>query len=159
MIGMACREYETMQRVLTGETLIRSKNFEHSFDEGTIIASLAKSFIFFLVRARRIMQHDAATINIDRNERVRFLKATEAVVAVRDVNEHGFERNTRSPPEMHQNNVGLIDETSIYIGGPTEVIIGPLNICALYVPAKRANDIAGLHTLPPTPLPIVPLRP
>ena len=77
--------------------------------------SLAKSVIFNLVRARRICDHGVGSLTIDRAERTRFLKATAAVVDVRDVNEHGFDANKISKPSMHSHakESAILDETAM----------------------------------------------
>jgi hypothetical protein len=53
--------------------------------------ALAKSFVFHVVRARRICEHGAGSLKVDRSERRLFLQGTAGVLGVRDVNEHGFD--------------------------------------------------------------------
>jgi hypothetical protein len=44
--------------------------------------AFAKSFVFHAVRARRICQHGAGALTIDRAERNRFLNATEVLATL-----------------------------------------------------------------------------
>ncbi len=117
--------------------------------EGCIRMALAKSFVANTIRARRICEHGAEHLAVERLERRRFLKATEGVLQVRDVNEHGFDANVASAagPKMHYQHGGYTDETSMAIFGPDKILMGPLNLCNVYPSVARMRDRAGFSSL------------
>jgi hypothetical protein len=130
--------------------------------------ALAKSFVFYLVRARRICEHGAGNLTVNRTERSRFLNGTAAVVDVRDVNEHGFDaksakvmqrrtgsedgssRRKISMPSLHTHTeeCAILDETSMIILGDKKILMGPLNLYDVYIPADRMRQLAGFKSLP-----------
>jgi hypothetical protein len=116
--------------------------------------ALAKSFIFHVVRSRRICEHEASTLVIGREDRKKFLTGTNCVVAVRDVNEHGFEsgagaRGKRSHPSMHHHEAdsAILDETSLIILDDRKILVGPLNLFEVYGVVKRMQQLAGFASL------------
>ena len=90
MLETACEDFETMQRLISRDLLVVSQGGHQRYGEpNRIIMALGKSFVFYLVRARRICEHGAGVLRINRLERKLFLARTVGVVSVRDVNEHG----------------------------------------------------------------------
>jgi hypothetical protein len=113
--------------------------------QACIMMSLAKSFVANIIRARRICEHGAQHLRVGRLERKRFLSATEALVSVRNVNEHGHDVDgNKISPALHYTNRGFLDETSLYIGGTDEILMGPLNLYRVYCSAARMRELAGL---------------
>lgn len=138
MLETACRDFETLQRSIgqrggTGAEM-----------------ALAKSFVFHVTRARRICEHGAGSLGIDRTERKLFLRATTKVPGVRDVNEHGFDPGATSKPSMHRHggNFAAVDETSMIVLGPQNILMGPLNLYDVYLATDRIRKIAGFASLP-----------
>ena len=97
--------------------------------------ALAKSFVFNVRRANRICNSHKAVIAIDRLERIRFIKASDRVTAIRDVNEHGFDGGAGdlSPTEHFHSDGGWIDETGLVVLAPEKILIGPLNLYEIYL--------------------------
>lgn len=117
--------------------------------------ALAKSFVFHIVRARRICEHGASSLKVDRIQRRAFMQDTAGVLSVRDVNEHGFDvggavRGKLSKPSIHEHrNEGiLVDETSMVVLGDQKIIMGTLNLYCLYVPTNIMRNLAGFMSLP-----------
>jgi hypothetical protein len=92
MLETACGDFEAMQRLIRRETQLVFSNGQEDFG-GRACAqmALAKSFVFHVVRARRICEHGAGSLKVDRSARKSFMQDTAGVVGVRDVNEHGFD--------------------------------------------------------------------
>ena len=118
--------------------------------------ALAKSFVFHLVRARRICEHGAGSLKIDRSARKSFLDDTKEVLKVRDVNEHGFDvggrvRGKTSKPALHHHRVesAMLDETSVVVLGDQKILMGPINLFEMYAPTNRMRTLAGYRNLPP----------
>jgi hypothetical protein len=151
MLETACEDFEIMQRLISGELSIVSRNVSRREWRAAprIQMALAKSFVFNLVRARRICEHGASSLTVDRLERKRFLAATAEVPSVRNVNEHGFDVATDSPPTLHfqAEGGGFGDETSLGIGGLDRILMGPLNLARLYKPTDRMRQLAGFSAL------------
>lgn len=115
--------------------------------------ALAKSFLFYANRANRICSKNKAVLKINRDERERFLKSTEPLAAVRNVNEHGYDGDIRSQkhkPSMHKHGGGTLDETSLAIFGRENILMGPLNLYPIYLAVKRMRQFAGLQALQPS---------
>ena len=74
MLETACEDFEICQRLIRQETKVAGNSPR---DMPRIQMALAKSFVFNVVRARRICQHGQGSLGIDRLERARFLKGTE----------------------------------------------------------------------------------
>jgi hypothetical protein len=151
----ACSEFETLQALLTGDFHLVDAGPEPisakaSRAAGTIRMALAKSFLFNANRANRICIKHRSQLSLDRKERVDFLRATNPLSDVRNVNEHGFDgdkRSEKNKPSMHEQDGGFLDETSLMIAGPNEVLMGPLNLHAIYTAVARARSVAGFATL------------
>ena len=155
MLETACEDFEILQRVIRQETTVVSS---HMRDSARIQMSLAKSFVFYAVRARRVCEHGSAALALDRLERTRFLKGTEGLVPVRHVNEHGFDVNGSSKPSMHQQEGGILDETAMVTLSDKKILMGNLNLYYTYMPVARMRALAGFASLrardmPPPPPP------
>jgi hypothetical protein len=126
--------------------------------------ALAKSFVLNAVRARRICEHSHGSLRIDRLERTRFLKGTEGLLHIRNVNEHGFDADGSSKPSMHHQDGGALDETSMVIDSDKKILMGPLNLYDTYVSTGRMRALAGFASLrggngiPTPPEPPLPIR-
>jgi hypothetical protein len=152
MLETACEDFEICQRLIRQETTVTSTHQRDRFRAAARIQmALAKSFVFYAVRARRICQHGQGSLRLDRLERTRFLKGTERLVHVRDVNEHGFDANGSSKPSMHlhEEESANVDETAMVILGDKNILMGPLNLYDVYLPAARMKGLAGFSSLPP----------
>jgi hypothetical protein len=113
--------------------------------------ALAKSFLFFSVRAHRICDHGAGSLHLPREERRLFLATTLCIVPVRDVNEHGYDANAKSEstPTLHFHELedAMVDETALVVLGPERILIGPLNLCDIYRAVDRMRKLAGFAAL------------
>lgn len=105
----ACKEFEAL-RALTARRLRLTDDQGEAYSpevtttSATIYIALAKSFLFNANRANRICQKNKAALQLDRSEREAFLKATKPLSNVRNVNEHGFDcdsRLARNSPSLH----------------------------------------------------------
>jgi hypothetical protein len=149
MLETACRDFEVLQRVVRQEVKVVAADGQHDARAaGAVTMALAKSFVFHVMRARRICDHGAGSLNVDRMERKRFLAATRDVVDVRDVNEHGFDVVGRSGdqpsrPSMHEHPGVLLDETSLVVLSDKNILMGRLNLYNLYLPTARMQTLAG----------------
>lgn len=147
MLETACEDFEICQRLIRQETKVVTNSPR---DMPRIQMALAKSFVFNVVRARRICRHGQGSLGIDRLERARFLKGTEGLQPVRDVNEHGFDPNASSKPSMHRHEVesAILDETAMVTLSDKNILMGPLNLYDMYVPTARMRALAGFASLP-----------
>jgi hypothetical protein len=169
MLETACEDFEICQRLIRQETTVTSTHQRDKFRAAARIQmALAKSFVFYAVRARRICVHGQGSLGLDRLERTRFLKGTERLVQVRDVNEHGFDADAKatSKPSMHPQDGGMLDETAMVIESDNKILMGPLNLYDTYVPIARMRGLAGFASLhgtmfpdPPPPPPSMRLFP
>jgi hypothetical protein len=151
MLETACEDFEILQRMIRQEIKLVSGNaIEVRRASPRIQMALAKSFLFNLVRARRICDLGAGSLTVARAERKRFLNATAAVVNVRDVNEHGFDVNKISKPSMHSHakENAILDETAMAVLGDQKILMGP-NLYNVYVPTDRMRKLAGFRSLRP----------
>src|SRR6185437_10879136 len=80
LLETACEDFEILQRMIRREARVISRNPR---DSARVQMALAKSFVFYVVRARRICEHGHGVLGIARLERMRFLKGTEGLVPVR----------------------------------------------------------------------------
>jgi hypothetical protein len=69
------------------------------------------------------------------------------LIAVRDVNEHGYDGDGSVRPSMHNHEGAILDETSLVIHGPEEILMGPLNLHAVYLATNRIRTLAGFSAL------------
>jgi hypothetical protein len=153
MLETACEHFEILQRLIRQEIrLVAGNGRADPRAAFSAQMALAKSFVFHVMRARRICEHGAGSLTLDRTERKLFLGATADVLGVRNVNEHGFDangtsRNTR--PSMHQHAADgvMLDETSMVLLGDQQIMMGPLNLYNIYRPTNRMRKLAGFASL------------
>jgi hypothetical protein len=153
MLETACEDFSILQALVNKELQLTPsiKGLHQKIGANRASAriqmALAKSFIAFAVRARRICEH-ARELRLDRLERARFLKATKNLVDVRDVNEHGFDAKATSRPTLHNQEEGSRgDETSLLISAPTKIYMGPINLHTVYGAVDRMRSLAGFKAL------------
>ncbi len=161
MLETACEDFENLlylidgsiKVVVTTDKVAQSHSQVHRFVRAParIQMALAKSFLFYANRANRICWKNKAQLKLDRDERERFLKSTEPLTLVRDVNEHGYDGDIRSQkhkPSMHpQESGGMGDETSLTIDGRDKILMGPLNLYTIYLAVDRMRRFAGFTAL------------
>jgi hypothetical protein len=162
VLESACEDFENLQDLVRGDTRVVSaienqkesrpapfdpKAFRFKRAPGRIQMALAKSFVFGARRANRICTHNKAALALERPDRTRFLKATEPLIAVRDVNEHGFDGDESVRPSMHRQEGGILDETSLMVQGPEKILMGPLNLYTVYMAVDRTRKLAGFLAL------------
>jgi len=113
--------------------------------------ALAKEFLFNVVRARRIAEHAGDELFVEKTKRRAFVSNLKHVVDVRDVNEHGFDRDSKasSPPRqhMHANDGASVDETSLVILSANKILMGPINLADIFVHVDRMQQLAGFAAL------------
>jgi hypothetical protein len=154
MLETACNDFEALAKLVRNELRMVAKDqMSEVRAAATIQMALAKSFVFHVVRSRRICTHEAANLKIAREDRRRFLANTDTVLQVRDVNEHGFDPPAAgkvSKPSMHFHSDvdAALDETSLVILGDQKILMGPLNLYAVYLPVSRMRQLAGFQSLP-----------
>jgi hypothetical protein len=152
MLETACEDFEVLQRLIRQETrmLFATGGREDFRAVHSTEMALAKSFVFHVQRARRICEHGAGALAVDRTERKRFLSATAKVLGVRDVNEHGYEPGADSKPSIHRHgeNFAALDETSMIVLGDQNILMGPINLYDIYLPTDRLRTLAGFASLP-----------
>jgi hypothetical protein len=156
LLETACEDFEVLQHLIAGQIRVVAPEPNESFPgdrhdhlialrarraPAAIRTALAKSFIFNARRANRICTLNKATLDLSRVERTRFLKTTAPLIAVRDVNEHGYDGDGSVRPSMHIHEGAILDETSLVIHGPEEILIGPLNL------HNRMRTLAGFSAL------------
>lgn len=157
MLETACSDFEAMQRLIRGETrLVFTNGQEDIWGRARAQMALAKSFVFHVVRARRICEHGAGSLSVDRLQRGSFLQGTAGVLGVRDVNEHGFDaggavRGKSSKPSRHYHPTedALVDETAMMVVDNQKILMGPLNLYDVYVPTDAIRELAGFSSLHP----------
>jgi hypothetical protein len=152
----ACREFETLGAMLLGEIQLVASKPENAVQvrhaAPTIRMALAKSFLFNTNRAHRICLKNKAQMILDRVARKDFLRDTEPVTHVRNVNEHGFDgdkQSEKSKRSMYEQEGGFLDETALVLAGPKRILMGPLNLSDVYRAVARARNLAGFGALPP----------
>lgn len=162
LIETACSNFEALSDLITGEAKITyttpSPNpyvdMRHLKCSSEARAALAKQFVFNCVRAYRICEHGNNELGLDKAQRKAFIAKVKPVVPVRDVNEHGYDVNTRgkeSRPSMHTHESGWLqlDETAMIIRGATEILMGPLNLHDIYKSIEKMRSIAGFASTRP----------
>jgi hypothetical protein len=155
MLETACSDFETMQRLIRREARLLFANGQEDLSgRAHAQMALAKSFVFHVVRARRICKHGAGSSTVDRLQRRTFLQTTAGVLSVRDVNEHGFDaggamRGKTSRPAMHHHPVedALVDETAMVVLSDQKILMGPVNLYDVYIPTDVMRKIAGFSSL------------
>jgi hypothetical protein len=161
LLETACEDFELAQDLITGWLRVTANSDaqqartpenwkrEHRAMRASprIQMALAKSFLFNARRANRVCTFNKAILDINRDDRKQFLKETEPLIAVRDVNEHGFDGKKSTKPSMHEQEGGTLDETSMVITGPTKILMGPLNLYTCYLAVDRMRRLAGFTAL------------
>jgi hypothetical protein len=161
MLETACEDFEIMQALIDGQIQVvtpksdeatpASNRYHRRYQAARtgprMQMALAKSFVFNARRANRICTLNKGSLALDRLERTRFLKATQPLIAVRDVNEHGFDGNGSVRPSMHKQEGGTLDETALVIDGPQRILMGPLNLYNEYLAVDRMRKLAGFNAL------------
>ncbi|HET7083633.1 MAG TPA: hypothetical protein VFI23_02610 [Rhizomicrobium sp.] len=150
MLEAACRDFETLDKLLRKEVQLSGPGFLMQ-ELAAIQMALAQSFLFYTVRARRIVDHGAAGLRIERAVRKAFLTATSPVVDVRNVNEHGVDpvksgRGKVSRSTLHFQGNSWGDETSLTYDAP-RILMGPIDLREMYVPVAALRAIAGFSSL------------
>ena len=156
MLETACRDFETMQRLIRRETrLVFENGREDGMGRMSAQMALAKSFVFNVVRARRICGHGSGSLVVGRSQRRSFLQETAGALGVRDVNEHGFDsggavrgKSARPSMHLHAAESAMVDETGLVILGDQKVLMGPINLYDIYVATDSMRKLAGFHSLP-----------
>lgn len=154
MLETACRDFESLTKFIRKDVqLIARDRIDWIGVTAAAQMALAKSFIFHVVRSRRICEHEAPSLNVGREDRRRFLAGTSVVQKVRDVNEHGFDPpgdSKVSQPSMHFHSDidAALDETSLIILGHQKILMRPINLWAVYLPVDRMRQLAGFQSLP-----------
>jgi hypothetical protein len=161
LLETACEDFEILQDLVRGHlhvvALERSNNAPFTKEErqkafrairasARVQMALAKSFVFNAWRANRACNLNKGTLGLDRIARKEFLKATEPLKPVRNVNEHGFDGKDLKP-SMHQQEGGMLDETGLVILGPEKIMMGPLNLYDAYPAVDRMRKLAGFNAL------------
>ena len=154
MLETACRDFETLLKIIRKETVILTA--DHSTDvrsQAAIQIALAKSFVFYTIRAGRICEHGHQELHISREDRKAFVKSLGPLLAVRDVNEHGFDptssgRGKKSRPSLHhhEEDQAITDETAMTVVN-SKVLMGPLDLCTFYDTVNRMRSLAGFMAL------------
>jgi hypothetical protein len=152
LLETACRDFEALQRLLRHETrLVNQFGQEDHHAAAATRMALAKSFIFYLVRARRILDQGKSRLaEVTREERARFLANTASAEQIRDVNEHGYDlKNNYSQPSMHRHREHdvILDETSLVVIDSDHILMGKVNLYRLYLPTDRMRQLAGCENL------------
>jgi len=119
-----------------------------------ITTALAHSFIFHSRRAERICNECKNIFELPRDIRKNFIDNLKPLIAVRNTNEHGFDRKetkgNRPKPYKHviDNLNYMVDETSLIIRSDKEILKGPLNLYDVYISVNAMRRIAGYSSLP-----------
>lgn len=156
ILETAYQEFETLQALIREEIRFEPSGPADRFvvlrAGATIQMALAKSFLFNANRANRICFKNKSQLSLDRQAREDFLRATKPLADVRDVNEHGFdgdERSKKRRPSMHEQDGGLLDETSLVVLGADKILMGPLNLFDIFTAVAQMRSVAGFASLPP----------
>jgi hypothetical protein len=144
----ACRDFETLRDILGGEIqVLYTDARENTRAAAAIRMALVQSFIFNTRRAVRICELHKDSIKIERVERARFMKATESIVRLRDVNEHGSDgRDDDVKPSMRfHRDCAWMDETSLFSQGRDLIFVGAINLLSAYNAVDRMRNLAGFR--------------
>jgi hypothetical protein len=162
MVETACEDFENLQDLIGGHLQVvavprdpaipsnqdDSRNAIHAARASARIQmALAKSFVFNAHRANRICEKNTAALTLDRLERNRFMKATDQLAALRDVNEHGFDggKDDVKPSMRLHSEGGWMDETSLVVLGPEKILMGAANLYSVYLAVDRMRTLAGFN--------------
>jgi len=161
LLETACEDFELAQDLIAGRLRVtvtsdatklstandREMEFRAMRASPRMQMALAKSFLFNARRANRVCNFNKGALDIERADRKQFLKETDPLTAVRDVNEHGFDGKNSIRPSMHEQEGAMLDETSMVIDGPTKILMGPLNLYTCYLAVDRMRRLAGFAAL------------
>ena len=149
-IETACRDFEVLSALIRNEIGLTGDALMANRARGAIRMALAKSFLFYAERARRICEQGFRSLNIPAVERKSFLRDLKHVTKVRDVNEHGFDpklgkRGKQSSPSIHLHEAeeAALDETALVILSAEKILMGPINLFDYYAPINNMRRIAG----------------
>lgn len=145
----SCRAFETLRAIIKGSLVLIDAQGEQQLQATAAIRmALAQEFIANAARARRVLDTAKAEIPISKEARKSFLSETASVVDVRDVNEHGLDnRHVKSKPTMHDHGEGSVDEFSLAVFGPDQILMGSLNLVDVYTVVAEMRDLAGFQAL------------
>jgi hypothetical protein len=145
----ACLSFKTARRLLGQQLrIVDERNEEDTRVRADAVMALVQSFVFNTRRARRMCEQGASLPHVPRDERRRFVHATEILVKVRDVNEHGFDaKQSATRPKLHKHDDAYVDEMSVTLASPDEILMGPLNLLTVYPSVERMRQWAGWEPL------------
>lgn len=161
-IETACEDFEILQCLISGQLMIRPQVSEimrsptSDLNELRMAArapsriqmALAKSFVFNVRRANRILEFNKHAISLDRPTRKHFLKVSDVLTSIRDINEHGYDgRRTDKKPSLHEHEGVSLDETSLFIQGLDKILMGPVNLAQIYPHIVTVRSNAGFSAL------------
>lgn len=165
MLETACEDFENLQDIVSGrlQVVVSSRNSAIPVAGGDdprralraarasarVQMAFAKSFVFNAHRANRICEKNAAALALDRLERLRFMKATDQLAVLRDVNEHGFDggKNDVKPSMRFHPEGGWMDETALVTVGSENILMGAVNLYPVYRAVDRMRVLAGFNAL------------
>jgi hypothetical protein len=128
--------------------IVNERNQEDIRARADATMALVQSFVFNTRRARRMCEQGASLLHVPREERRRFVHATKILVDVRDVNEHGFDaKQSATRPKLHKHDNAYVDEMSLTLASPDEILMGPLNLLNVYTSVERMRQWAGYEPL------------
>jgi hypothetical protein len=162
MLETACEDFENLQDLISGHLQVvaspRNPAIPSNQDDprkahravrasARIQMALAKSFVFNAHRANRICDDNKVALALDRFERTRFLKATDQLAVLRDVNEHGFDggRDDVKPSMRFHPEGGWMDETGLVASSREKILMGAINLYPLYLAVDRMRTLAGFN--------------
>ena len=158
-VEQACSSFEALRDLTNGSALIQSQD-PRLFS--TIAMALAVHFVFCAERARRALEKAGDQLALSRADREDFMARLAPFRQTRDTLEHGFDAKgvrERSAPAMHKHGGagsrlpgdedGEIGDGGLFIGGPHELMLGPINLADFYPVMSELRRLAGWHTLPP----------
>lgn len=155
LVEIAHSHFSTLQALIDGRLAVVSRaeadDSKALRATGDIQMALAKEFLSNVVRARRIAEHAGGELLVEKAKRQAFVRNLAHVVDVRDVNEHGFDRNSTasSRPSQHfyADEGASADETSHIVLGANKILMGPLNLADIFGHIDRMRQVAGFAAL------------
>jgi hypothetical protein len=162
MLEAACQDFETLDRIVRGEIKIvldltataQGPQPAWALEQrakASVTTALAKSFLFYVARAKRICAKNSQFLRGYSEDRKFFLKYLNSIglTDVRDVNEHGFDPDSLpdSRPSIHVHGDGNIalDETGVIVLDG-KILLGPINLYDVYPKVKNMRDIGGFSS-------------
>jgi hypothetical protein len=153
----ACEDFENLLDLIDGDIKVvtsprdaaMSNHKVHRLARAPlrIQMALAKSFVFNARGANRICQKNSAALALDRLERNRFMKATDHLAVLRDVNEHGFDggKDDVKPSMRFHPEGGWMDETALVASSREKILMGAINLYPVYLAVDRMRTLAGFN--------------